>query len=244
VLDYDGTLAPYRVARPRAVPPEQTREKLAALAHLPRTRIAVVSGRPVRELESLLAPLVFYWVGENGWEERAPGQPLVEHPLPVEAQTALEQALDDVRGRAFGGRVERQRTGLVLHTRGLFPDSDRALCRACEAVWRPWTERAPLRLDRTNGGLVLRARDRDKGTAVRGLRERAKEPDLVVYVGDDETDEDAFRELGESGFGIRVGESGTTTLARGTLPSAAAVSDYLGHWLDTEISDARRSGTA
>jgi len=241
LLDYDGTLAPFQSARHRAVPPESTRSRLAALEREARTQVAIVSGRPVRELETLLAPLTLHWVGEHGWEERAPERPIVEHSLPSEVRAALEQALDETRGRSFGGRVELKRTGLVLHTRGLFPESDEALCRAAEALWRPWTERAALRLDRTNGGLELRARERDKGTALRDLVARLS-PDLVVYVGDDETDEDAFRVLGENGIGIRVGDDGRTTLARGILPSATAVPDFLSRWLEAQTAGVRPSG--
>ena len=239
LLDYDGTLAPFQTVRHRAVPPELTRSRLAALGRSPRTQVAIVSGRPVRELEILLAPLTFHWVGEHGWEERSPGGPLHEHELPGDVRQALETALEETRGRSFGGRVERKRTGLVLHTRGLFPESDEALCRAAETLWRPWTERAALRLDRTNGGLELRARGRDKGTAAQALVERLGPPDLIVYVGDDETDEDAFRALGERAFGIRVGDDGRTTLARGILPSPTAVPEFLSRWLEAETAEVR-----
>src|SRR5262245_21318332 len=75
LLDYDGTLAPFQVRRDRAHMPPGTLRLVRALAASPRTSVALLSGRPVLELEKLVGDrnLRVHWIGEHGWEEREPG---------------------------------------------------------------------------------------------------------------------------------------------------------------------------
>jgi len=244
LLDFDGTLAPFEVHRERAHVPAGTAKVLRALAASPRTVVAVVSGRPVAEIVRLLGDpeLAVYLIGEHGWEEREPGGEIRLHPLSEETAAALEGAWKAIGARGLQSRVEKKRTGLVLHTRGLFPDADASMQRAAQAVWLPWTERAPLRLDTISGGLELRATGRDKGVAALDLHRRQGDVDLVVYVGDDETDEDAFRALRDLGFGIRVGHDERPTLARGHLPKPEVMDEFLTRWLDADGIEAPAAG--
>jgi len=244
LLDYDGTLAPFHVHRERAQVPTGTAKVLRALAASPRTTVAVISGRPIAEMQQLLGDpeLPVHLIGEHGWEERDPGGEVRLHPLSEETQSGLEGAWKAIGARGFKPRVEKKRTALVLHTRGLFPDSDAAMQRAAEAVWLPWTERAPLRLDTISGGLELRAIGRDKGVAALDLHRRSGDVDLVVYVGDDDTDEDAFRALRDVGFGIRVGHDERPTLAHGHLPKPEVMDEFLTRWLDADSIEAPAGG--
>ncbi|HKA25274.1 MAG TPA: trehalose-phosphatase [Candidatus Eisenbacteria bacterium] len=236
LLDYDGTLAPFHVHRDRAQVPPRVARLVRALAQSRRTSLALISGRPIEELERLLGDrdLGVHWIGEHGWEERAPRGEIRRHALSDEAREGLEGAWKAIGARGLHSRIERKRTGLVLHTRGLFPDADLALRRAAEGVWLPWTERAPLRLDPIHGGLELRAEGRDKGRAALDLHRRSGELTMIVYVGDDESDEDAFRALADLGYGIRVGRDDTPTQARGRLPKPEAMDEFLSRWLDSE----------
>jgi trehalose-phosphatase len=83
-----------------------------------------------------------------------------------------------------------------------------------------------LILRRTNGGVELRAAGRTKGAAVRELLESAPETTLPLYVGDDETDEDVFREIRGSGLAVWVGSS-RNAAAPGWLQSCAGVRAFL-----------------
>jgi trehalose-phosphatase len=244
LLDYDGTLAPYHVHRERAHIPSARFKLLIALAASPRTTVAVISGRPIEELEKVLGDrdLRVHWIGEHGWEERAPGGRTVKHPLSDEARGGLEGAWKAIVARGLQSRIEKKRTSLVLHTRGLFPDADASLQRATEAVWLPWTARAPLRLDTIHGGLELRAVGRDKGSATLDLHRRSGDLTTVVYIGNDETDEDAFRALAELGFGLRVGREDEPTRAHGRLTRPEALDEFLTRWLDSESIATPASG--
>jgi trehalose-phosphatase len=94
-------------------------------------------------------------------------------------------------------------------------------------LWAPLTREGVLRLDRFDGGLELRAAGRDKGSAVRELLAEAPPGALLIYVGDDETDEAAFREVGPRGIALRVNRRPRPTAAHGTLASCAQVVRWL-----------------
>ncbi len=94
ILDYDGTLAPFRVNRDEAVPYEGVRDALVAIAGSPRTRVVVVTGRALSEIVRLLdvEPVPEIWAS-HGWEHRGPDGDVTAFPLPNGARAALDQAL-------------------------------------------------------------------------------------------------------------------------------------------------------
>jgi trehalose-phosphatase len=233
MLDYDGTLAPFHVDRAKALAPPGIITRLRSIAG-GRTRIAIISGRPVRELEILIGPFPGTLVGEHGWERRQPAAQLVKQPLTEEVTAALDQAAAAVRERGLGDCVERKRTSVVLHTRGLAHEEAEATERAIDPIWRSLAC-AALRLSPIDGGLELRASGRDKGTAVRELLAETSHDTFPVYIGDDYTDEDAFFAVLHRGFGIRIGCRQHTSYARGCLPSWDEMSNFLHHWLAIEI---------
>lgn len=245
-LDYDGTLAPFTAARGEARPLPRSMNLLARIAAEARTEVAIVSGRPVTELESLAQAPFALLVGEHGWEERGPDGGLVRHPMPAEVARVLDEAERLARASGWGENLERKRAAVVLHTRALEPGRARSL----EEHWLPaLREIAPAEsfaVDRIDGGVELRARGRDKGAVVRERLSRARAGTLAVFVGDDVTDEDAFAAVREHGFGVRVGPSGRPTMALARIPSVEGVADFLEEWLTVSGSaagTARRTGS-
>jgi trehalose 6-phosphate phosphatase len=233
LLDYDGTLAPFRVRRDEARPLPGIARLVGRIAARGGTTVAVISGRPLAQLIGLVGLLPVVLVGEHGWESRLPDGRIERHALPDAIAARLEQAAGEAVAADLGGRVETKRGALVLHTRGLAATQAEEVVREGRRVWEPAAGYGGLRLDVIDGGLELRARSRDKGTAVRDLVAAAPAGALVVYLGDDVTDEDAFREAGRGGgFGIRVGTEDRRSLASGRLPSVEAVETFLERWLE------------
>lgn len=230
MLDYDGTLAPLQVAREAAYPLPRSSRTLKAIARNPHTRVAVVSGRPVSEIDRLLGPIRATIVGEHGWEMRFPDGEVIRRAPPPSAAEALDQAERKAGSRGWRNRLERKRCSVVLHTRGRPDDEARGIEEACAALWQPFCDRAPMVLDRISGGLELRTRGRDKGTVVLSLLSHEPPGTVAVFVGDDASDEDAFRAVREFGFGVRVGTCARPSLAAGKLPSCDAVADFLEFW--------------
>lgn len=243
MLDYDGTLAPFQVRRDAAYPLPRSLQLLKAIAGHRHTNLAIVSGRPVAEIDQLLGPIPATIVGEHGWERRSPDGAVIRWTPPAEALAVLDQARAAGRRRGWEERLERKRSGLVLHTRDL-PDTDaRRIEDACALLWRPYCDQAPVNLDRINGGLELRARGRDKGTVVLSLLSHEPPGAVAVFLGDDVSDEDAFRVVREFGFGVRVGAEQRPSLAAGRLASCDAVADFLETWQRVTGMAAGRGGT-
>ena len=219
-LDYDGTLAPFRAERGEAAPDARLLPPLRRLAGSPRVRLAVLSGRPVAELERLLPldPLPELW-GVHGWEHRLPDGRRADPPLPNGVRELLEseaRLLADLPPQ----RLERKTASLALHWRGVRAGGARELERRVAPRWRGLAAAEPaLDLRRFDGGLELRAAGRDKGSAMRALLAGERFAIPACYAGDDETDEDAFgvlraeAERGVHAVGVLVSERARETRA-------------------------------
>jgi trehalose-phosphatase len=239
MLDYDGTVAPFRIDRGRALPHPDSGRRLARIGQSGGTRVAIISGRPVRNVVQLLEEsgvlaspdtrLELY--GEHGWE-RWRRDSVIEFPLPPKVAETLLDAARDVQSKPWRDRVEHKRSGLVLHTRGLPEAEALRVVHECRELWAPWAASAGLRLDRTDGGIEMRARERDKSTAVTDLMSEMPEGVLAIYIGDDLTDEDAFEAVRDEGFGLLVAEEERPTHAAGRLPGPDGVAAFLEAWYE------------
>ena len=195
LLDYDGTLAPFRVDRFKARPWAGVRELLADIQW--RTRITVISGRPAGEVAQLLdlAPAPEVW-GLHGAERLHPdGRRELEH-LPAETEARLDEVRKKLRRDSFGGLFEEKANAVVMHWRGASPRKAAEIEVRTRALFEPLIQADGLMLLKFEAGLELRA-GRDKGAAVESILEEvcgsgpAKSP--VAFLGDDITDESAFR---------------------------------------------------
>ena len=234
-LDYDGTLAPFRVDRDQAFPFPGVIETLGSLIRGNHTRVVLVSGRPVVDLVSLLAdlePLPEIW-GGHGWERRTPTGEVRILPLPAGAETGLKRARDWVEAARILDRCECKPTGIAVHWRGLEAASIRSLENKVHSGFSPLTMNGCLELLRFDGGIELRARGMDKGQVIGKLLSEVAPDASVAYAGDDRTDEDAFRALGERGLRILVCDEVRPTLADVWLRPPGELLDFLFRWLRT-----------
>lgn len=211
LFDFDGTLAPI-VERPEeAFLPTPVRRLLAELVRCPLLQIGVISGRSLRDVKSRVGLEGISYTGNHGLEIEGPGFHFV-HPLAGASRPLLEEAkrrLTEIATAFPGAIVEDKGLTLAFHVRPL-PEELRAQAKVkAEEALAPFF--ASGRLWKVEGKLVLEARPPvawDKGCAVRFLTERIRargiEP-LVLYAGDDETDEAAFAAVGDEGVGIYVG---------------------------------------
>jgi trehalose-phosphatase len=244
LLDYDGTIAPIRVHYEEAPPLPGIVPLLEGLVSSERTSVIVISGRPIADLERLLGPLPVTLVGEHGWETRRPDGLVFREPLPVDAGAALERAIAAATGAGLGARLERKRCSVVLHTRDLAAPQARETESACGRLWEIEEGHGGLRLDRTGGGLELRAAGRTKGSATRDRIAASWPGSLVVYLGDEASDEEAFAVVEPEGLAIRVGPAERPSRATSRLPSVDAVAVFLSTWLRVarEADGARTRG--
>ncbi|HZE89813.1 MAG TPA: trehalose-phosphatase [Verrucomicrobiae bacterium] len=231
-LDYDGTLAPFRTDRHEAVPFPHSMTTLSKIVRSAGTTVAVVSGRPVEELDAFLGGLGVMLVGECGWEEMlSPGVMIAHHVDPWHV-AALDHATDSVASRLWSRRLERKRASVMLHTRGLPTGEAAKMLEECESQWLAIAAASGLRLTRVDGGLELRVPGRDKGTTVEEILRRSPARTFPVHIGDDVADEEAFSAIEGRGLGVRIAEPGTPTRARGRLASWIDIPLFFRRWVD------------
>lgn len=241
-LDYDGTLTPI-VERPddARLSPEtrRTLERLAA-----RYPVALVSGRDLPDLRRMVDLGGLFYVGSHGFDAAGPGG--VAGQRGVEFLPELDSAEEDLRrmlAQIAGAHLERKRFAIAVH----FRQVDGDLIGEVEAlVDRVVTAHPDLRM--THGKKIVELRpnvDWDKGRALLWLLEVMgipREDAFPLYLGDDVTDEDAFRVIRDQGVGIVVrGEDDSRpTAARFSL----ADSDEVRVFLDRLASGALNVGSS
>jgi trehalose 6-phosphate phosphatase len=229
-LDYDGTLAPFKIDPMRAAPFPGIADQLRNLATEGQTQIAIISGRPVTEVMTLLDKPPVIIMGSHGYEFLpVDGVCIVRQPT-LKQRLGLMKIRMDLQKNGYGNILETKIASLAIHTRGLEPASAIAIK---EEIFAGWAERAPhfdLECRCFNGGIEIRCIGWNKGNALKSLLDLQPENALAVYIGDDDTDEDAFTEIRKRGIGIKVGESSRPTAARSILPDCLAVATFLQTW--------------
>ena len=194
-LDYDGTLAPFRVNRFTARPWAGVRELLAEIQQQGRTRMTMITGRPAQEIRPLLGlePPLEVW-GLHGAERIAADGRRELEEAPAQTQAKLEELRETLRRDSLGGLFEDKANGVVMHWRGLSPAKAKQVERRARALFESMAQMDGLMLLDFEYGLELRA-GRDKGGAVKAILEEARGEGFVgpaAFLGDDLTDEAAF----------------------------------------------------
>jgi len=207
-LDYDGTLTPI-VDRPEmALPLPATRAVLTDLAEV--CVVGIISGRDLDDVRSIVGVDHLWYSGSHGFDLLGPDGTRTERDDGRELLQALADAADalEVAVRTIPEAwVERKRVAIAVHFRQVDDVHVPDLEAAVDAVV---AEHPTLR--RTGGKRIFELRPNiqwDKGAALWNLFERAglhTATALPVYLGDDETDEDAFLAVEETGIGILVAD--------------------------------------
>ena len=221
-LDLDGVLAPL-APTPDAVGPDPRRSSvLRALSERLDGRVAIVSGRPLEEIDRIAEGAVLPASGVHGLERRTAGGRLIE----AEPHEAVREAV--AAFQAFA----RERPGLIVEDKavaaGLHYRADPSHAEAAEALARDLAARTGLKLQPGKLVLELKTPGADKGTALAAfMAEPPFSGSVPVMVGDDLTDEHGF-EAAEAlgGFGVLVGAP-RRTAARHGLADVGEVLDWL-----------------
>ena len=232
MLDYDGTLAPFRVRPEQATPYPGVSEILETLAKQEDTRVVVVTGRRARDVAELLdiPGLIEIW-GVHGWERLLPGKELSSQEPTAEIRLALAEAHTLVDGlRRSGARIERKPASIAFHWRGLPDSAVQRLRDQVQAAWQHFAEGAMLEWLPFDGGIELRAPGANKGFAVSAVLSETSEDSVAAYLGDDLTDEDAFRAMKGRGLSVLVRTERRETGADVWIRPPDELIDFIGRW--------------
>ena len=209
LIDYDGTLAPFRERRDSAVPYPGVSNVLAAIMNSTSTRVVIVSGRSAEDVAHLLGlnPRPEVW-GTHGLERLLPDGTLTVGRIDRRSSRALDEAVQWVMAKGLERHLERKTGGIALHWRGLMPDQAEAIYESVRKAFLPLIRSSRLALSEFDGGIELRVSSCNKGHVANEIAtEMGDAP--IAYLGDDRTDEDAFRAL--QGRGLNCSRSSRTS---------------------------------
>src|SRR4029453_7557217 len=226
-LDYDGTLTPI-VSHPEdALLSDSTRQTLRELAGC--VPVAILRGGGLDYIRGRGPVDGIVYAGSHGFDIAGGGglrRQLGAAYLSVlqTAETELREALDEIPG----AQLERKHFSVAAHYRNVNENDAFRVALAVDAVAARHRE-----LRRIDGKKVYELLPRiewDKGKAVMWLLEAVgleRENVRPIYIGDDNTDEDAFRTIEKRGVGILVSEQPQPTTARYSLKNPAEVERFL-----------------
>ena len=226
-LDYDGTLTPI-VSHPEdAWLSDSMRETLRSLAA--RVPVAILSGRDLDDVRGRVHVDGIVYAGSHGFDIAGAGglrRQLGTAYLPVldMAEAELREALDEIPG----AQLERKHFSVAAHYRNVNENDAFRVAQALDTVAA--RHRELRRIDGKKVYELLPNIEWGKGKAVMWLLEALGlegESIRPIYIGDDRTDEDAFRALKERGVGILVSDEPRATLATYSLKNSSEVERFL-----------------
>jgi trehalose-phosphatase len=231
MLDYDGTLAPFTPDRTRAYPYREIPQAVSRIMQC-KTRVVLISGRAATELLFLsgIHPHPEIW-GSHGAERLFPdGSYRVETPAPAQRR-ALQRADRALQAAGLVDRVETKPSGIAVHWRGLSSGERSSIEDKVQAIAEPLVREYGLELLPFDGGLEIRAGNRNKGDAVSAILAESGAGVAAAYLGDDQTDENAFRAIKGHGLAVLVRAEPRPTMADAWLRPPEELGHFLREWL-------------
>lgn len=233
VLDFDGTLAPFKLKRCKAELYPEVKRLVSAILCTDTTHVVVVSGRQADEVRSLLdlaesPPEVW---GVYGLERITRDGIYSLLPLRFEVMERLLVAKACLGLEGLDARSEFKRGALAVHWRGLSGAELEEVQLAAFRTFAPLTCEGELQLAEFDGGVELRVSSTSKGDIVDKLLKEHSPHTVAAYLGDDFGDEPAFRAISGKGLSILVREQHRPTNADLWLVPPRALVDFLKRWL-------------
>ena len=230
-LDYDGTLVPIAPSPSEARPSPELLAILAQLSKDPTLTVAIVSGRPLSDLCALISVPGLTYIGTHGAELcTANGDIRQLVPTGVLTMTVarLQRELLPLFAHVPGLLLENKRFALALHYRLASPEVEEWAIGQFVAVVQDHLRKG-LALEIVYGKKVVEVRQIgiNKGHALRTLLATALPMTLPIYIGDDQTDEDAFQFLDGRGITILVADRPRPTAAHYLLSNPREVLRFL-----------------
>jgi len=235
-LDFDGTLAPIAETPDKAIIPKETSELLRQLSKMPSCKVAIVSGRALKDISKRVGLKNIVYVGNHGFEIKGPKIDF-KSQVPYLYRKALEKIKDKLTKRLSsvkGVIIEDKGFSLSVHYRLADKKDIVRIKNEFYSTLLFYEVHDDVKV--RTGKLVLEIRppvEWDKGKVVLWLLARRKFvlrakkiKVLPIYIGDDATDEDAFGSLKGRGMTVFVGKS-RRTKARFYLKDTFEVAEFL-----------------
>lgn len=241
MVDYDGTLVPIRPKPEQAVPTAELLANLSLMSRLRRLKFAVISGRSLEDLRSMIPLPGICMAGSHGAEilDDKADKPIVlaRESLRSTFQRLAHNIQKEV-GDLQGIWIERKPFTVAMHYRG----ADAGFTAVARKRFRETVSGCPeselLKISENKFVMEITPRDVSKALAVSFLLESCRlTPEESIYIGDDRTDEDAFDYLHPRGITVKVAQRPCITAARYRLNGYTRVIALLKHLLQQANSN-------
>jgi len=209
-LDYDGTVIPIRDTPGHAIISSRVKKLLRDLSEIPRCKLAIISGRSLENISRVVGLKNIIYAGNHGLEIKGPGIKF-KSPVTEKHKTVLKQINHNLHKKLTpikGALIENKGMSLTVHYRLVDPEQIPLVKTVFRQITASHLKRKEIRV--RPGKMVLEAIppvDWNKGKAVQWLLKKGGHSTFPVYIGDDITDEDAFKLLKNSGLTIFVGKT-------------------------------------
>ena len=234
-LDYDGTLAPIAKSPDRAVISYKTKNLLKKLSAKPNYKLAIISGRGLKDIKRMVGLKNVIYAGNHGFEIEGP-KIKFSNPVSSDYKIGLKKIKKDLKKKLSsvkGILLEDKGFSLALHYRLVKKELIPRVKTIFQETITHHLVKNKIRVK--PGKMVLEIRiavDWDKGKVVLWLLAREKfshknkKSFIPIYIGDDLTDENAFNALKNKGLTVVVSKA-TDSSAQFYLKNAKEVSKFL-----------------
>ena len=212
-LDYDGTLVPIQKDPAQCFLSEETKKILKSLVDSKNCCLSVLSGRMLSDIRNRVGIQKIYYGGNHGIDIAGPGMRYTHpkasstRPIILKIKHLLKKEIADIKG----AWLEDKKFTLTLHFRAVKRGDISSVKRAFYKITKRFLEEKLLTVIKGKKVLELTPDiSWDKGNAIFYILKRLKNKWFPIYIGDDKTDENAFRALNKNGITIRVGKSAKT----------------------------------
>jgi len=238
-LDYDGTLAPIAQSPAQAILSHENKELIERLVKTLLFQVVIISGRSLGDLKQMVGIKGPIYIGNHGWEIEGSSMHF-ESLIPVQVSSMMNRIkyelitqLSDIQG-AF---VEDKGVTVSVHYRSVARDKEPLVRRIFDYICMPYRRQNMVKVHAGKKVLELRPPvEWDKGKAALWLLRKqeilkGKGNVLPIYIGDDNTDEDAFAALKNKGITVFVGAP-RFSAAQYCLAGPQEVTEFLRHIVD------------
>ncbi len=231
LLDYDGTLAPYQKLPSLASPSNELIQLLKELTAEKSNEVIIISGRDAPTLQKWLGHLPLHLVAEHGAMVRLKGEEWKETiTVSTEWKEQVRPLFQLFVDRCAGSFIEEKKSTLAWHYRNTYPELGFNRSRELRNSLLQLTANTSLQVIDGNKVLEIRTVGVDKGATATNLLS-VIEPDFILCMGDDATDEDMFRTLRDKGYTIKIGRG--STAAQYTILSQKEVFPFLRRFIQS-----------
>ncbi len=225
VLDYDGTLAPFKPQPHLAKPSEEVLELLQKLSANKKNEVVIASGRDKTTLEDWMGHLPVTLIAEHGafFKNREWMKSITEA---LTWKKEVKRIMELFADRCQGTFVEEKNFAVAWHYRNAPGSSGQNKARELMSVLQSYLENTNASVMGGNKVVEVKPASITKGNAILHALS-LQNYDCCLAIGDDKTDEDMFMVVNSQpgGYSFKVGKD--SSIARYRFDTIAQVISFL-----------------